>query len=68
METAQAWMILKMECKAKKVFMEMLLTMVKLLAVATVTQEKINKTKDMTEVQTGNSLSIEKIIWKEIFL
>jgi|688.fasta_scaffold1841477_1 hypothetical protein len=55
-------MILKMECKAKKVFMEMLLTMVKLLAVATVTQEKINKTKDMTEVQTGNSLSIEKII------
>ena len=60
-------MILKMECKAKKVFMEMLLTMVKLLAVATVTQEKINKTKDMTEVQTGNSLSIEKIIWKEIF-
>lgn len=61
-------MILKMECKAKKVFMEMLLTMVKLLAVATVTQEKINKTKDMTEVQTGNSLSIEKIIWKEIFL
>lgn len=68
METAQVWMILKMECKAKKVFMEMLLTMVKLLAVATVTQEKINKTKDMTEVQTGNSLSIEKIIWKEIFL
>lgn len=61
-------MILKMECKAKKVFMEMLLTMVKLLAVATVTQEKINKTKDMTEVQTENSLSIEKIIWKEIFL
>ncbi len=68
METAQAWMILKMECKAKKVFMEMLLTMVKLLAVATVTQEKTNKTKDMTEVQTENSLSIEKIIWKEIFL
>ena len=68
METVQAWMILKMECKAKKVFMEMLLTMVKLLAVATVTQEKINKTKDMTEVQTENSLSIEKIIWKEIFL
>ena len=68
METVQAWMILKMECKAKKVFMEMLLTMVKLLAVATVTQEKTNKTKDMTEVQTGNSLSIEKIIWKEIFL
>ncbi len=61
-------MILKMECKAKKVFMEMLLTMVKLLAVATVTQEKTNKTKDMTEVQTENSLSIEKIIWKEIFL
>lgn len=68
METAQVWMILKMECKAKKVFMEMLLTMVKLLAVATVTQEKINKTKDMTEAQTENSLSIEKIIWKEIFL
>lgn len=64
----QAWMILKMECKAKKVFMEMLLTMVKLLAVATVTQVKINKTKDMMEVQTENSLSIEKIIWKEIFL
>jgi hypothetical protein len=39
-----------------------LLTTVKLLAVATVTQEKINKTKDMMEVQTVNSLLIEKII------
>lgn len=52
-------MILKMGCKVKRVFMEMLQTMDKLLAVVTPTQEKINKTRDMMVVQMENSLSIE---------
>jgi hypothetical protein len=48
--------------------MEMLLTMAKLLVVAIAILEKINKIRDMMEVQMENSLSIEVKIWREIFL
>jgi len=37
----------------------MLLTMAKLLGVVIAILEKINKIRDMMEVQMGNSLSIE---------
>ena len=45
-----------MGCKAKKVFMGMLLTMVKLLVVAIATRERINKTRDMMVVLMESSL------------
>ena len=45
-------MILKI--KVKRVFMEMLQTMVKLLEVVIVIQEKTNKIRDMMVVLMGN--------------
>lgn len=45
-------MILKI--KVKRVFMEMLQTMVKLLEVVIVIQEKTNKIRDMMVVPMGN--------------
>lgn len=48
--------ILKMGCKAKKVFMAMLPTMVKLLVVDIATRERINKTRDMMVVLMESSL------------
>jgi hypothetical protein len=48
--------ILKMGCKAKNVFMEMLPTMVKLLVVDIATRERINKTRDMMVVLMESSL------------
>jgi hypothetical protein len=48
-----------LKIKVKKEFMEMLLTMAKLLVVAIAILEKINKIRDMMEVQMENSLSIE---------
>ena len=59
-------MILKMGCKVKKEFTVIIQTMGKLLAVVIVTQEKINKIRDMMEMES--SLSIGVKIWKEIFL
>lgn len=52
-------MILKMGCKVKKEFTAIIQTMGKLLAVVIVTQEKINKIRDMMEMESSLSIGVK---------